>query len=108
MGTDGSNGYRQSHSQVPMVLDTGWPASAISPGMSRALRAGGLLRESRIPGSYQLTELTAEDAPSKPPPNVTVRILPRLDRLQIEGLLRLDFFRSFHRIRFDFPTSSPI
>src|SRR5262245_5941142 len=75
-----------------MVLDTGSPASAISPGISRALRTRGLLRESRIPGSYQLTELTAADTPRKPPlPNVTVRILPRLDRLKIEGLLGLDF-----------------
>jgi len=92
-----------------MVLDTGSPASAISPGISRALRARGLLRESRTPGSYHLTALTAEDAARKPPlPNLTVRILPRLDRLAIEGLLGLDFFRLFDHICFDFPTSSLI
>jgi hypothetical protein len=92
-----------------MVLDTGSPASAISPTVSRDLRARGLLRESRLPGSYQLTALTADDAARKPPlPDLTVRILPRLDRLEIEGLLGLDFFRLFGHVCFDFPTSSLI
>src|SRR5713226_9315296 len=91
------------------VLDTGSPASAISPVVSRDLHARGLLRESRIPGSYELTALTAEDALRKPPlPNLSVRILPRLDRLEIEGLLGLDFFRLFGHVCFDFPTSSLI
>jgi hypothetical protein len=90
-----------------MVLDTGAPASVISPGIARELTERGLLQPTADPGHYGLTDLTAQDADDQPPlPDVIVRPLRRLALLQIDGLLGLDFFRQFDRITFDFPTAS--
>jgi hypothetical protein len=91
------------------VLDTGSPASVISPSVTRELSDYGLLQQAGEPQRYRLVDLTAEGAAGKPPlPDLTVRTLRRLALLQIDGLLGLDFFRQFDRICFDFPTSTLI
>jgi hypothetical protein len=90
-----------------MVLDTGSPASVISPRVTRELVDRGLLQQTAEPHHYSLVDLSAEDAAGKPAlPDLTVRTLRKLTLLRIDGLLGLDFFRQFDRICFDFPTSS--
>ncbi|HEY7060740.1 MAG TPA: hypothetical protein VII06_04620 [Chloroflexota bacterium] len=84
-----------------MVLDTGSPVSALSPTIAQRLYSRGLLRPASAPSYYSLSGLSAEDAVGQPGlPDLTVRALPRLGRLQIEGLLGLDFFRQFDRVCF--------
>ena len=89
-----------------MVLDSGSPVSVISPESSHELRIHGLLRQANEPRYYQLSRLTAEEAVGKPAlPDLKVRILPRLTRLAIDGLLGLDFFRAFELTCFRISTS---
>jgi hypothetical protein len=96
-----------SRHTIFMVLDTGAPASGLSPSVSQDLQRRGLLHPSQVADRFLLTELTAEAAEHKPPlPDLLVGTVLRLGRLQIEGLLGLDFFRLFDHICFDFPTSS--
>jgi hypothetical protein len=84
-----------------MVLDTGSPASVISPNSAQVLQAGGLLVATQTPGHFQLSNMRVRDAKDQPLlPDISVRILPRLTRLQIDGLLGLDFFRHFERVCF--------
>lgn len=84
-----------------LVLDTGSPVSALSPTVVEDLSGRGLLRPTRAPGAYQLRDLRAGRAVGEPAlPNLTVRVLPRLARIQVEGLLGLDFFRLFDRVCF--------
>ena len=84
-----------------MVLDSGSPLSAVSPDTVQILQDGGLLGLPRGPGHYRLTDLHARDAVGRPAlPDVSVRVLPRLSRLRVDGLLGLDFFRQFERVCF--------
>jgi hypothetical protein len=84
-----------------MVLDTGSPAPAISPRIAQLLQADRVLPASETLGRYWLAAIRARDAAGYPIlPSLMVRILPRLARLQIDGLLGLDFFRQFDRVCF--------
>ena len=90
---------------VFMVLDTGSPVSAVSPTVARDLHAVGLLSPRAVPGAFLISGLRAREAVGQPAlPDLTVRILPRLARLQIDGLLGLDFFRQFGRVCFHLST----
>ena len=58
-----------------------------------------MLYHGPAPNSYRLTKLRASEAGGGPAlPDLTIRALPRLGRLQIDGLLRLDFSRRFDRV----------
>lgn len=84
-----------------MVLDTGSPVSALSPTIAQALHIRGLLRSELTPGSFRPVALMAVQAAGHPTlPDLRMRVLPRLTRLQIDGLLGLDFFRQFDRVCF--------
>ena len=86
-----------------MVLDTGSPVSALSPAIGQHLHAHGLLYPGGATGYLRLAPLTASRATGRPPlPDISMRILHRLGRLQIDGLLGLDFFRQFERVCFQF------
>ncbi len=82
---------RGSHT-IFMVLDSGSTQSTISPGVARDLRASGLIRTAGAPGAHYLSALSAGRWSL---PDLTVRELPRLTRLSIDGLLGLDFFDHF-------------
>ena len=81
-----------------MVLDTGSPVSAISTDTERQLLHSRLIREGSERGRYLLPSLSAE---SQTLPDLEVRLLSRLDRLGIVGLVGLDFLMRFRRIHFD-------
>lgn len=80
-----------------MVLDTGSPVSALSPSTAERLLHLRLIRDGER-GRYGLTPLTSD---GQPLPDLEVRVLPRLDRLGIVGLVGLDFLMRFRRIDFD-------
>jgi hypothetical protein len=81
-----------SSQTIFMVLDTGSPQSTISSGVAHDLHRRNLLVPADDHSSYHLTNLTA---PPHSLPDLTVRVFPRLARLQIDGLLGLDFFNHF-------------
>ena len=80
-----------------MVLDTGSPVSAISPPVRDALFVRGVIPPARDGARYILTRLTVHDQPL---PDLTVRVLPRLERIRVDGLLELDFLRQFEYVHF--------
>jgi len=84
-----------------MVLDSGSPQSVISPALGEHLQRRGVLHATSDARYYQLRNLTAHDHQL---PDMTVRILPRLTRLQIDGLLGLDYFRAFELVCVRFST----
>ena len=87
---------------LAMVIDSGSPVSAISPEIAQALRDAGLLAPASTPPyEYRLAALTVQDQSL---PDQDVRILPRLARLRIAGLLGLDFLSQFLAIHFYVPT----
>ena len=57
----------------------------------------GLLARGADPRYYQLPSLTAE---GQPLPDLAVRVLPRLTRLQVDELIGLDYLTQFHRVCF--------
>lgn len=79
------------------VLDTGSPVSAISPRTERVLLGDGLLQATTRPGRYRLGSLTAQNQQL---PELDVGVIRRLDRLDIDGLLGLDFLTHFEHIHF--------
>lgn len=81
-----------------MVLDTGSPVSAISPGAHDALATQGLLWPTRESSRLLLAGVTVN---GQSVPDIVVRSWPRLTRLQADGLLGLEFLRSFRRIVFE-------
>jgi hypothetical protein len=84
-----------------MVLDTGSPVSALSPAIAQHLHTVGLLHPAEAAGYFRPAQFTAWRATGRPAlPDLPLRILPRLGRLQIDGLLGLDFFRQFERVCF--------
>jgi hypothetical protein len=86
---------------LSMVLDTGSPVSAISPEAVTRLLELRLTREGSQPRSYILEQITSG---GQPLPDLEVRVLARLDRLGIVGLVGLDFLMRFRRIHFDVDT----
>lgn len=86
---------------VYLVLDTGSPVSALSARMSHEVAARGLLHATSNPTRFRLANLTIA---GEAIPDLAVAILPRLDRLEIDGLLGLDFLLDFNRIVFDVRT----
>jgi hypothetical protein len=79
------------------VLDTGSPVSAISPRIQQELENRRLLGPSAIPRRYLLSEIAAQ---SQSLPDLDVAVLPRLDRIGVDGLLGLDFLTQFESIHF--------
>ena len=80
-----------------MVLDSASPVSVISPGARDELERQGLLPSSNQRNDYLLTHLSVQ---GQPLPDITVRVLPRLTRLGVDGLLGLDFFQMFEEVCF--------
>lgn len=79
------------------VLDTGSPVSAISPRTEAALLESGLLQPGAEPNRYRLADLSASNQPL---PALEVGVVRRLDPLDIDGLLGLDFLMQFEHIHF--------
>ena len=79
------------------MLDTGSPASAISPAARDELVFKRLVLPAAVSSGYLLTNSTVN---GQPLPDFMVRVLPRLTRLGVDGLLGLDFLRRFRRVGF--------
>jgi hypothetical protein len=86
---------------LSMVFDTGSPVSAISPETKVDLEGRGLLRGADRPGTYRLSDLTAD---GQLLPDLEVRVMARLTRLQIDGLMGLDYLGNFEWAHFHIPT----
>lgn len=86
---------------LAMVLDTGSPVSVIGPNVRDNLLAEGRLQMSGAPDLYGLRDISIQD---QPVPELAVRVLPRLRRLQVDGLLGLDFIRLFRAVHFHVDT----
>ena len=86
---------------LDMVLDTGSPVSVISPKARDDLLGRQLLDPSTEGIRYRLAQLSVHEQPLPP---LMVRVLPRLTRLQVDGLLGLDFLRLFEHVHFHVPT----
>ena len=87
--------------ELTMVFDSGSPMSAISPEIRARLGGRGVVGETAKPSTYRLTGLTAE---GQSLPDLDVRVMPRLTRLQINGLIGLNYLGIFESICFDVPT----
>lgn len=87
---------------LEVVLDPGSPVSVISPEARDELTSLNLLQQSSDPRyEYRLTSLTVQGQLF---PDLDVRILRKLTRLQIVGLVGPDFLWQFRAIHFDVPT----
>lgn len=84
-----------------MVLDTGSPVSVISPLTQNVLAENGLLYPIGDAHRYLLQDSSIQ---GQALPDLPVRVLPRLARIQVDGLLGLDFLRTFKTVTFDIPT----
>ena len=84
-----------------MVLDTGSPVSVLSPLALADLLARGLLGPEVASNRYLLAGLSVQ---GQSLPDMLVRVLPRLARIQVDGLLGLDFLRSFRAVHFHVDT----
>ena len=89
------------HYRVAFVVDSGSPASVISPEVRSGLAAAGLLIAGGSPGAYRLTDAWVQ---GQQMPEFDVRVLPRLDRIHVDGLLGLDFLTKFETMIFHVPT----
>ena len=79
------------------VLDTGSPESAISSRMEAQLLTDGLLQPGGRPNRYALADLKVGDQAL---PSLEFGVLRRLDPLDIDALLGLDFLTQFEEIHF--------
>jgi hypothetical protein len=86
---------------LSMVLDTGAQVSALSPSTRADLERRGLLGLSRRPNLFRLGSLTIE---GRAIPDLEVGVAARLDRLQVVGLLGLDFLGLFEDLHFNVPS----
>jgi hypothetical protein len=80
-----------------MVVDSGSPVSVVSPAAWKELTSLGLLHATNDPHWFELDALTTQ---AQILPEMTVRVLPRLTRLQIDGLIGLDYLRRFTKVCF--------
>ena len=88
------NGTRE----LAAVLDTGAPVSAISPNVHARLTESGLLQLAATPNRYRLASLTVDGQPLL---DLEVSVIRRLDRLDVDALLGLDFLTTFAHVHFD-------
>jgi hypothetical protein len=79
------------------VLDTGSPQSALSPRISNDLSSQGLLRPAADPRRFLLADLTIG---GQAVPDLEVGVLRRLDPMEVDGLLGLDFLLRFSEVHF--------
>ena len=86
---------------LAFVLDTGSPLSAIRPETKDRLSRLGLLLDGPRPGRYTVPGVSIQ---GQAMPDLGVRVLPRLSRLQIDGLIGLDYLSHFESIHFHVPT----
>jgi hypothetical protein len=83
---------------LPMVVDSGAPISAISPEIAAELAELKLLgQDAHPPYQYRLSGISLQ---GRALPDLQVRVLPRLTRLRVDGLVELDFLRQFAAIHF--------
>jgi hypothetical protein len=87
--------------RLRMILDTGAPVSAISPEMRDELLAADLLRAAIPSGYHRISDITVD---GQPIPDLEVRVLPRLSRIGVEGLLGLDYLGKFESVYVHIPT----
>ena len=80
------------------VLDTGSPVSAISPQTHRRLLTAGLLLPAVGRDRHRLMNLSVAGQPLPP---LEIAIIRRLDRLDVDAVLGLDFLAQFATIHFD-------
>ena len=83
------------------VLDTGAPISAIRPSLASRLEADGLLDPSGPPLRFRIRDLTADNQAL---PLIAFGLLRRLERIDVDALLGLDFLSNFEEIRFNTKT----
>lgn len=83
--------------RISAVLDTGAPVSGLSPRIEALLLGNALLRPGTRPNRYRLANLTVADQLL---PDIEVAVIRRLDRLEVDGLLGLDFLTQFEHIHF--------
>lgn len=83
---------------IAAVLDTGAPISGLSPQTYSRLLTAGLLLPTVGPNRYRLADLSVADQPLPP---LEMAIIRRLDRLDVDALLGLDFLAQFATIHFD-------
>jgi hypothetical protein len=87
---------------LQMVLDTGSPASAISPATTVELQCLNLLADpSKPPYHHRLTAITTQEGYALP--DFDVVVLPRLERMRVAGilvpgLLGLNFLNQFSHV----------
>ena len=91
---------------VLMVLDPGSPVSAISPETRHDLARLNLLQPPTSPRYEHL--LTGLVVQGQSFPDLDVRVLRRLSRIQVDGLVGLDFLSRFFAIHFYVQTSELI
>ncbi len=84
-----------------MVLDTGAPVSALNPRIKDELEHRSLLSPSPRPNLYRLRDL---EFGGKQVADMEVGVVRRLERLDIEGVLGLDFLSNFQDIHFNLPS----
>lgn len=81
-----------------MVLDPGSPVSAISPQTREDLSRLNLPRPTSHPRyEHRLAQLVVQ---GQPLPEFDVRVLRKLSRLGVDGLIGLDFLAQFFAIRY--------
>lgn len=84
--------------ELMAVVDTGAPVSAVSLAVHARLTESGLLQATTASNRYRLAPLTAD---GQQLPDLEVAVIRRLDRLDVDGLLGLDFLTRFAHIHFD-------
>jgi hypothetical protein len=86
---------------LTMAINSGLPATVISPSTRDALIATRVLLATNSSGSYRLTGLAAE---GQRLPDLEARVVPRLSRLGVNGMVGLDFLFHFEHVHFHVPT----
>lgn len=86
---------------LDFVFDTGSPVSAISPETRDDLSAKGLLTNGQRPGWFRLAGITVQ---GQAIPDLDLRVLGRLSRLKIDGLIGLNYLSHFESVHFQVPT----
>ena len=91
----------QDRHTLTMGINTGLPVTVVSPGTRDALIATRVLSATTTRGHHRLTGLTAE---GQRLPDLEARVLPRLSRLGVNGMVGLDFLFHFEHVHLHVPT----
>jgi hypothetical protein len=82
------------------VFDSGSPMSAINPEVHALLESRGLIHRAARPNTYRIAGPTVQDQRL---PDLEVRVMPRLTRLRIHGLLGLNYLGLFEWVHVHVP-----